>query len=58
MILNIFIQNGQGAVSLSVAEQYIVAFGNLAKQGNTLLLPSNTGDVTNMVAQVLYGQFY
>lgn len=46
-------KNGQQAVSFSVAEQYIEAFGNLAKKGNTLLLPSNTGDVTNMVAQAM-----
>ena len=37
---------------MRVAEQYIAAFGNLAKQGNTILLPTNTGDVTSMVSQV------
>lgn len=45
-------ENGHHAVSMRVAEQYIAAFGNLAKEGNTLLLPSNTGDITSMVAQV------
>lgn len=28
------------------------AFSKLAKESNTLLLPANTGDITNMVAQV------
>jgi len=46
-------KNGHNAVSMKVAEQYIAAFGNLAKQGNTLLLPSNTGDVSSMVAQAM-----
>ena len=41
------------AVSMSVAEKYIAAFSNLAKEGNTVLLPSNTGDVSSMVTQVL-----
>ena len=45
-------QFGHSAVSISVAEQYIEAFGNLAKEGNTVLLPSNTGDISNMVSQV------
>ena len=39
-------------MSLSVAEKYIQAFEHLAKEGNTLILPSNTGDVSSMVAQV------
>uniref|UniRef100_A0A3B5LD77 Band 7 domain-containing protein n=1 Tax=Xiphophorus couchianus TaxID=32473 RepID=A0A3B5LD77_9TELE len=45
-------QNGNAAASLSVAEQYVSAFSNLAKQTNTVLLPSNTGDITGMVTQV------
>ena len=40
------------AVSMNVAEQYVSAFGNLAKTNNTVILPSNTGDVSSMVAQV------
>ncbi|NXG45704.1 STML2 protein, partial [Psilopogon haemacephalus] len=46
-------QHGSAAASLSVAEQYVNAFSKLAKDSNTLLLPANTGDVTNMVAQAL-----
>nr|XP_040040872.1 stomatin-like protein 2, mitochondrial [Gasterosteus aculeatus aculeatus] len=46
-------QNGGAAASLSVAEQYVSAFSNLAKESNTILLPSNTGDVGGMVAQAM-----
>ena len=28
---------------MAVAEKYVAAFGELAKQGTTVLLPSNTG---------------
>lgn len=40
------------AASLSVAEQYVQAFSQLAKESNTILLPTSTGDVTSMVTQV------
>ena len=46
------LQHGSSAASLAVAEQYVQAFGRLAKRGNTLLLPERTGDVGSMVAQV------
>ncbi|KAM9262114.1 stomatin-like protein 2, mitochondrial isoform 1-T1 [Morus bassanus] len=46
-------QHGSAAASLSVAEQYVSAFSKLAKDSNTVLLPANAGDVTNMVAQAL-----
>ena len=46
-------KNGQNAVSLNVAEKYISAFGKLAKEGNTVLLPASTGDVSSMVAQAM-----
>ena len=39
-------------MSISMAEKYIAAFGNLAKESNTILLPSNVSDVGSMVAQV------
>ncbi|KAM7538148.1 hypothetical protein Aperf_G00000079424 [Anoplocephala perfoliata] len=46
-------QNGVDAVQMAVAERYIDAFSNLAKTNNTLLLPSETGDVSSMVAKAL-----
>ncbi|XP_053170350.1 stomatin-like protein 2, mitochondrial [Scomber japonicus] len=46
-------QNGGAAASLSVAEQYVSAFSNLAKESNTILLPSNSGDISGMVTQAM-----
>jgi len=45
--------NGSNAAALAVAEKYVGAFSNLAKTNNTMILPSNTGDVTSMVAQAM-----
>lgn len=39
-----------------MAEQYVSAFSHLAKESNTILLPSNTGDISGMVTQVLPGR--
>ena len=39
-------------MSLNVAEQYVKAFSNLAKETNTVLLPSDTGNMSSMVSQV------
>lgn len=44
---------GEKAVALKIAEQYVAAFGKLAKEGTTVLLPANTGDAGAMVAQAL-----
>ena len=41
---------GYEAVQLRVAEQYIDRFGQLAKTGNTLVLPANLTDVGSMLA--------
>ena len=41
---------GQEAVQLRVAEQYIGQFGELAKKGNTIVLPANVADVGSMIA--------
>ncbi len=41
---------GSDAVNLRVAEQYIKQFGNLAKEGNTLIIPTDLSDVGGMVA--------
>lgn len=46
-------ENGHAAASLAVAEKYVAAFGELAKESNTLMLPSNAGDVSGMVAQAM-----
>lgn len=44
---------GVEAASLRVAEQYINAFGNVAKEGTTLLLPMNASNPASIMAQAL-----
>ncbi|MFC7421244.1 SPFH domain-containing protein [Iodobacter arcticus] len=44
---------GLEAVNLKVAEQYVAAFANIAKEGNTMLLPANASDVAGMVATAM-----
>jgi regulator of protease activity HflC (stomatin/prohibitin superfamily) len=41
---------GYEAMQLRVAEQYVSRFGELAKAGNTLVLPANLSDVGSMIA--------
>lgn len=41
---------GQAAVNLRIAEQYVKEFGNLAKEGNTLIVPNNLSDIGGTVA--------
>lgn len=43
-------ENGLNAVNLRIAEQYLNAFGNLAKTNNTMILPSNLTDIAGVVA--------
>ena len=43
-------QGGPEAMQLRIAEQYIGEFGNLAKTGNTYVVPANLGDLTSMMA--------
>jgi len=44
---------GMDAVNLKVAEKYVEAFGNVAKEGNTLILPGNLADMGGMVATAM-----
>lgn len=44
---------GSEAVQLRVAEQYIQQFGNLAKAGNTLIVPANLADVGTLIGTVM-----
>lgn len=48
----------QGAVSLSVAEKYVDAFGKLAKEGTSVVVPGNVGDIGGMIASAMgiYGK--
>jgi regulator of protease activity HflC (stomatin/prohibitin superfamily) len=44
---------GFQAVQLRVAEQYITQFGNLAKAGNTFIIPTNLADASSFVATAM-----
>ncbi len=46
-------KGGTDAVALKVAEQYVSAFGQLAKESNTILMPANANDAGSMVAQAM-----
>jgi regulator of protease activity HflC (stomatin/prohibitin superfamily) len=48
----------QKAMSLSVAEKYVDAFGNLAKEGTAVVIPGNVGDISGMIASAMavYGK--
>jgi len=41
---------GQEAMQLRVAEAYVEQFGNLAKAGNTLVVPANLTDLASMIS--------
>ena len=44
---------GEQAVSLQVAQDYVKQFGKLAKESNTVVIPSNMGDMGNWMASGL-----
>ncbi|HMB72869.1 MAG TPA: stomatin-like protein [Gammaproteobacteria bacterium] len=41
---------GPAAMQLRIAEEYVQQFGNLAKVGNTLVVPANLSEVSSMIA--------
>jgi len=50
--------DAQSAISLSVAEKYVDAFGRLAKEGTAVVVPGNVGDMGGMIASAMavYGK--
>lgn len=44
---------GSDAVNLKVAEQYVEAFGKLAKTNNSIIIPANLGDIGGLIATAL-----
>ncbi|OZI35185.1 paraslipin [Bordetella genomosp. 1] len=44
---------GAQAVNLKVAEQYVEAFSKVAKEGNTLIVPSTMSDMGGLVASAM-----
>ncbi|CBN87249.1 SPFH domain-containing protein [Neisseria lactamica] len=43
-------QGGADAVNLKIAEQYVAAFNNLAKESNTLIMPANVADIGSLIS--------
>lgn len=46
-------QGGERAIALKVAEQYVAAFGNIAKAGNTVVVPSNMADLAGLITAAM-----
>jgi regulator of protease activity HflC (stomatin/prohibitin superfamily) len=44
---------GSDAVNLKVAEQYVAAFGQLAKTNNSIIVPANMSDMSSLIAGAL-----
>ena len=44
---------GMEALNLKVAEKYITAFGNMARENNTMIVPANLADTASMVATAM-----
>ena len=42
--------SGHDAVNLKVAEQYVNAFGQLAKANNSIIVPANFSDISGLIA--------
>ncbi|KAJ5118173.1 uncharacterized protein N7515_000016 [Penicillium bovifimosum] len=51
-------ENARNAVSLSVAEKYVAAWSNLAREGTAVVVPGNVGDMGGMIANAMavYGK--
>ena len=47
---SLVVEGGDSAMKLRVAESYIQQFGQLAKEGNTLVVPANLSDISSMIA--------
>jgi regulator of protease activity HflC (stomatin/prohibitin superfamily) len=47
------IPGGYEAMQLKLAEQYIAQFGNLAKAGNSMIVPADLSDVTAMLQMAM-----
>ena len=46
-------EGGEQAANLEVAKQYVKEFGNLAKESNTLIIPSDVNNVSSMLATAM-----
>ena len=46
-------KGGEQAANLEVAKQYVKEFGNIAKENNTLIIPSDVNNVSSVVATAM-----
>jgi len=46
-------KGGMDAANLKVAQEYVAAFGNLAKSSNTLIVPANAADIASLVTTAM-----
>jgi hypothetical protein len=46
-------KGGMDAANLKVAQEYVAAFGNLAKSSNTLIVPANAADIAALVTTAM-----
>ena len=46
-------KGGMDAANLKVAQQYVEAFGHLAKASNTLIIPANAADIGGFIATAM-----
>jgi regulator of protease activity HflC (stomatin/prohibitin superfamily) len=46
-------KGGMDAANLKIAQQYVEAFANLARTNNTLIIPTNVGDVAGVIATAM-----
>jgi hypothetical protein len=43
-------KGGKDAVNLRIAEQYLLEFGKMAKESNTMIMPANLTDISSIIA--------
>jgi regulator of protease activity HflC (stomatin/prohibitin superfamily) len=46
-------KGGMDAANLKVAQEYVAAFGRLAKDSNTLIVPANAADVASLITTAM-----
>ena len=46
-------EGGMNAVNLQVAEKYVEAFSQLAKQGNSIIVPADMSDISSLIASAM-----
>jgi hypothetical protein len=44
---------GEKAIQLKVAEQYVESFGKIAKEGNTVIVPADLGNMAGLITAAM-----